>query len=698
MNRLYHHAKPHAALNRLPGIGAALATLLVATTATADGPQPTVSERTTESGRNWTGFYGGGYLGDAWGRSNWTARETGIAAPTLHGTLDFFKAYDAFKGTGSYFGGFQAGYNYMLPSGVVLGVEADVSAPNTIMGTQTFFSPSVGQASYAETVAYSGTVRGRLGYALGHWLVYGTGGFAWSYDQFTRTQLFGSPVGGTAVPGTLEKITPEWRTGWAAGAGVEVAITSQWTANLEYLLTAFGTQSANFPLAGQRFESDLTIESVRLGLNYQFGDAASNGSGLPSGPTAPKSDNWSVHGQTTFTQQYAFPFRAPYRGPNSLDSGAGRETWDATFYVGWRLWQGAEVWFNPEIDQGFGLSTTLGVAGFPSAEAYKVGANYPYTRLPRMFLRQTIGLSDETEKVEPGPNQFGGSQSKDRVVITVGKLSVPDVFDNNKYAHDPRIDFLNWAIVDTGTFDYAADAWAFTYGAAVEWYKGPWTLRAGLFDLSIVPNSTDLDPAFGQFQWLGEIERRYALWGQPGKLAVTGFLTRARMGRFSDAIRLANMTGEPADIAAVRQYRSRSGLSLNVEQQLSADIGVFARAGWVDGSVEPFDFTDVDRTVAAGMVINGRTWGRQDHTLGIAGLVNGISSEHVAFLNAGGLGILVGDGKLPHPRPEAILETYYSFPVLSWRATVDYQFIANPAYNADRGPVSILGTRLRAQF
>ena len=142
--------------------------------------------------------------------------------------------------------------------------------------------------------------------------------------------------------------------------------------------------------------------------------------------------------QTTYVQQYAFPFRAPYVGPNSLISSQTRQTWDATFYVGWKLWQGAELWINPEIDQGFGLSGTLGVAGFVSGEAYKLGANYPYTRLPRTFLRQTINLGGESEKVEAGPNQFAGSQSANRVVLTLGKFAVTDIFDTNKYAHDAR--------------------------------------------------------------------------------------------------------------------------------------------------------------------------------------------------------------------------------------------------------------------
>ena len=465
----------------------------------------------------WTGYYVGGHLGYTWGTSDWAGRTAGGEASS--GSLDFFLAYDAFKGTGSYFSGFQAGYNYKLPSGVLLGFEADVSAPNTTKGSQTFASPAIGQASYEEKVEYSGTVRGRLGYVRNDWLVYATAGYAWTYDLFTRTQLAGTPAGGTAIPGTAET-SHALRSGWAAGAGVEVPVAAHWTATLEYLFTAFGTHAVAFPAGAQRFESDLALQSVRLGLNYQFGDDRAK---ERTGPAPPKSDDWSVHAQTTYVYQYAFPFRSPYAGPNSLAPAQGRETWDATFYVGWRVWRGAELWINPEIDQGFGLSGTLGVAGFTSGEAYKLGSSYPYTRLPRTFLRQTIDLGGESEKVEAGINQLAGTQTANRVVLTVGKFAVTDIFDGNKYAHDARSDFLNWALIDTATFDYASDAWGYTYGAAVEWYRGPWTLRGGFFDLPITPNNTQLDPSFAQNQWVGEIERRYKLRDQPGKLAITGY-------------------------------------------------------------------------------------------------------------------------------------------------------------------------------
>lgn len=675
-------------MSRQLAIGVALIALTVTPVSAADGPPAVL----TAPYQNWTGLYFGGFLGDAWGRSDWTAH--GPAATTLNGSLEFYRPYDAFTGTGSYFSGLQIGYNYMFSSRLVLGVEADMSFPNTIAGTQAFASPSIGQASYEEKEEYSGTLRGRVGYAPDNWLIYATGGLAWTDDQFTRTQLVGTPLGGSAVPGTAESSLLT-RIGWAVGAGVEVPVAANWTANLEYLFTDFGPQTVTFPAGAQRFDSDLELQNVRLGLNYQFGD---NGSPSSTGPTAPKSDSWSIHGQTTFVDQYAFPFRAPYRGPNSLVPNQSRETWDVTFYAGLRLWPGAELWFNPEIDQGFGLSETFGVAGYPSGESYKVGAVYPYARLPRMFIRQTIGLGGDSETVNPDLNQFGGSQSADRLVITLGKFSVTDVFDTNKYAHDPRNDFLNWALIDTGTFDYAADAWAFTYGTALEWYQGPWTYRAGLFDLPIVPNSTDLDPTFGQFQALGEIERRYNVGGQPGKLALTGFLTRGRLGLYDDAVQLAALVGGTPSLPAVSRYTSRSGISFNAEQQIVPDIGFFARAGLVSPDVQQDAFTDMTDTFAAGFAFSGEAWGRAGDSAGVAGVVDTISKQAQAYFNAGGLGALIGDGKLPHPGPEEIIEMYYKLPVSFGQVTVDYQFIQNPAYNEDRGPVSVIATRLHTQF
>jgi high affinity Mn2+ porin len=670
---------------------------LIALDGRADAADMPVKAPVPAAVYSWTGFYIGGHVGYAAGKTNWTATEAGAAIPTLNGSFDLFNSYDPFKGTGSYFVGLQAGYNYMLPSRFLVGFEADFSASNTIAGTQTFASRTIGQASYNDSVLQFGTARGRVGYAFDHWLVYGTGGVAWTYDKLTRTQLAGTPAGGTAGVGTTETALL-WRWGWAAGVGAEVPIAPNWSAKFEYLAAEFGGRARLFPAAGQSFNSDLTMQSLRFGVNYQLGADLAKSDAFTKGVPALDSGNFSVHGQATLVTQYALPFRAPYSGQNSLASNSGRETLDIDLYLGFRPWKGAEIWINPEIDQGFGLSRTFGVAGFPSAEAYKVGSAYPYARVPRAFLRQTIDLGGEVQKVDAGINQFAGSQTADRLVITIGKFSVVDIFDSNKYAHDPRGDFLNWTLVNTGAFDYAADAWAFTYGGAVEWYTGQWTFRAGIFDGPVVPNSTDLDPAFGQFQMVGEIERRYDLWGQPGKIAVTGYLTRSRMGSFQDAVNLAALTGAPADISAVRTYTSKPGIAANMEQQILPGVGLFARAGYTPGKLEAYAFTDADTTLSGGASLSGRLWGRPNDNLGIAGILNTISSVHQAYLAAGGYTALIGDGMLPHPGSEKILEIYYSLPIYSWQLTLDYQFIANPAYNRDRGPVSVVATRLHAQF
>jgi high affinity Mn2+ porin len=416
-------------------------------------------------------------------------------------------------------------------------------------------------------------------------------------------------------------------------------------------------------------------------------------------PAAPES--WAVHGQTTTTLQGNPAFRSPYQGPQSLSPAANaRETFDATLYLGVRPWQGAEIWVNPEIDQGFGLSNTLGVAGFPSAEAYKIGQRDPYLRVQRLFIRQTIDLGGEAQTVDPDQNQLGGTQTANRIVITAGKFSVGDIFDTNQYAHDPRGDFLNWSIVDAGAWDYAADAWGYTYGAAGEWYQDWWTIRAGLFDLSTTANSTDLDPVFlSQAQVNLELEERHQLWDQPGKLKLLFYLGRARFGTYADALALGAATGTTPNVSLVSNYRSKYGFGLNLEQQIRPDLGLFARASWAQGDVQAYDFTDISASGSTGISLKGASWGRKDDTVGAAVAINSVSGIARDYFNAGGLGILIGDGQLPKSGLEQIFETYYSLAAFSWATvTADYQFINNPAYNRQRGPVSVLALRLHAQF
>ena len=408
----------------------------------------------------------------------------------------------------------------------------------------------------------------------------------------------------------------------------------------------------------------------------------------------------AVHVQSTVVGQANTAFRAPYEGANSL-SGQGqfRETFDATVYAGVSPWRGFEIWANPEVDQGFGLRNTLGAAGFPSAEAYKVGKGTPYIRLQRLFLRQTISLGGGDDPVSADLNQLAARRTANRLTMTIGKFSVADVFDQNKYAHDPRSDFLNWTAVDLGTFDYAADAWGYTYGGAAELTIGRWTARTGLFNLSKIPNSVDLETHFRQYQVVGEVERRMTIGGRPGAIRLTGWLSHGNFARLDDAVAFGAAHGTAPDPVPVRRFRDRTGIGVDAEQELTDSVGVFLRAGVGDGRSEAVEFTDIDRTVSGGVSIKGIGWGRDKDRVGFALIANDISAARRRYLAAGGLGILIGDGRLPHPGSELIGETYYDLAVIGpLHLTADGQLIVNPAYNRDRGPVPIVALRAHAQF
>ena len=411
------------------------------------------------------------------------------------------------------------------------------------------------------------------------------------------------------------------------------------------------------------------------------------------------SEQWAVHGQVTNVTQHHRRFTSPYSGTNSLiANGRTEETTDLTLYAGVRLWQGAEVWINPEIDQGFGLSNTVGMAGFASGEAYKIGANTPYLRLPRMFIRQVIPFGNTAAKTDAAPNQLAGSKTSSNVTLTAGKFSVTDIFDTNSYAHDPRADFLNWSIIDAGAFDYAADAWGFTYGGAVEWTQDAWTLRGGVFQLSKVPNGKVTGIDFSQTMLVSELEQRYQWQGHPGKFKLLGYVNRGRMATYRDALQRAQQDGGAPDVAQVRRRASRPGATVNMEQELASDIGVFLRASVNQGRLEAYEFTEINRSLSGGMSLKGARWGRPDDTIGVAGVVNGLSSDARRYFAAGGIGILIGDGQLTYGA-EKIVEMYYAARVNRYvTLSMNYQHVNNPAYNRDRGPVSIFGIRGHAEF
>ena len=208
-----------------------------------------------------------------------------------------------------------------------------------------------------------------------------------------------------------------------------------------------------------------------------------------------------------------------------------------------------------------------------------------------------------------------------------------------------------------------------------------------------------MEKDFSQYELVGEIEERHQWLGHTGKVKLLGFVNRGRMADYSDAVRLAQQTGGTPDVADVRKFASRPGMAINLEQELSPDLGLFARASVNDGSKEAFEFTEINQSVSAGLSLRGERWGRSDDTVGIAGVINGLSNDARKYFAAGGMGILIGDGQLPHYGTERILETYYSMRLnQNFKLGLDYQYVVNPAYNQDRGPVSIFGFRAHAEF
>lgn len=413
-----------------------------------------------------------------------------------------------------------------------------------------------------------------------------------------------------------------------------------------------------------------------------------------------QADDWSIHAQLTGIYQGYPAFNSPYQGPNSLSGGNQiRETLSGTLFLGRRMpWQGGELYFDPEFNQGFGLSHTLGVEGFPNGEAQKAGFDTPKPNVARFFLRQTFGLGDAQEPIEDGQNQLPGTEDISRVTVTAGKFAVPDIFDDNQYAHDPRTTFLNWSMWEAAAWDYPADEKGYTDGAAVELNQQDWTLRGGWFLEPKIANQRDLDPRFAKrYGTVAEFETRYRLMDQPGKFRILLFANRAPQGVLNQAVSLAQVTGTPVDIEPVRRDSWKVGFALNLEQPLNDNLGIFSRLSHNDGHTEGWAFTDIDSSLSAGLSLKGARWGRPDDTVNIGGAVNAASKEQANFLAAGGTGILAGDGRLNYG-PEGIIETYYSAGFRLVTLTLDYQFVANPAFNQDRGPVSIFAVRLHAEY
>lgn len=412
-------------------------------------------------------------------------------------------------------------------------------------------------------------------------------------------------------------------------------------------------------------------------------------------------EEWNAKFQSTYIWQGKPSFGAPYSGPNSLSSQKEKSySFTATAALGVRLWPGSEFYFNPEAAQGVPLSGLTGLGGFTNGEIARTsGSNLIFYRA-RLFMRQSWGFGGGTEKVESDANQLAGVVDKRRLVLTVGTLSVIDIFDDNAYSHDPRTQFMNWSIMTHGAYDFAADARGYSTGVALEYFHDVWAIRAGRFAQPKEPNQLKLD--YGIDKHYGdqiEVEQAHTLGGQTGKIRVLAFRNYTKMSRFSDALAIGLATATTPDINNVRiMNQAKRGIGVNLEQAVSDDVGLFARAMWADGKTEAYAFTEIDRSASGGVVVKGSRWGRVKDNVGVAFASNGLSRDHRNYIAAGGLGFFIGDGRVNYKR-ETIFETYYSLSMSksAW-LSLGWQRIQNPAYNADRGPATVTSLRLHTEF
>jgi high affinity Mn2+ porin len=619
---------------------------------------------------DWSGLYFGAHAGFGRGHSNAV-----LSDPSIATTGNLF---------GGPIGGLQAGYNIQLPSRIVLGFEADISFPNYIDGNSVISTLATAKSYVVEQMDFTGSARGRLGYATGPWLFYATGGLAWTGERYLNTPAVGNDEKKLGM-----------RLGWAAGGGVEVAFAPHWSLRLEYLYSQFQNANVQFD-SGAATASTLNFQSLRVGLNRKIGWPP-NGDAPLAALVDPESSRWEIHGQTTYLPQGYPGFRAPYSGPNSLTPAPQLQaTWSNSLFLNTRLWEGGELYYNPELLQGFGLNDTVGVAGFPNGEAQKSNFPYPHYNTSRLLLRQTFGFGGEQEELASGPVQLSNKVDVSRLTVQAGKFAVMDIFDGNAYAKDTRKDFINWSMWAPGAFDYSADKVGLTYGATAEFNQRQWALRAGYFLMVGASNSNNFDMRVLQRgSYVLELETRYSLFSQPGKLRTIAWLNSAFAGSYRETL---NNPAFDLDIAQTRKGRIKYGYVFNLEQALTDDVGVFGRWSWNEGKTEIMAFTDIDASLATGLSIKGSRWGRPDDVIGIGGAINALSKDHRDFIAAGGLGILIGDGALNYRR-ERIFETYYAFALNKQiTLTADYQFITNPAYNADRGPVSVFSGRFHGEF
>jgi high affinity Mn2+ porin len=414
---------------------------------------------------------------------------------------------------------------------------------------------------------------------------------------------------------------------------------------------------------------------------------------------APNLNRFSLHSQSTsITQEHGRASAPNYSTPSSNTLSAEEETrtsFTATLFTGAKIFNGSEIYFNPEAQAGSGLSQTHGVAGFPNGEIYRVDSPDLKFNLSRLYLKQIIDLGDERESIADDINQVATTYAVQRLTVVAGKFALNDFFDNNRYSHDPRTQFMNWSTMDNGAWDYAADTRGYSIGVMIEYNQKNFAVRFASVMEPENANQMQMDENITHARGDNlEFELRYEANSHPGKLRLLGYMNHAHMGNYN--LSVAQGTPGNVDISSSREYRTKYGAGLNLEQELTSRLGFFSRLGWNDGQTETWTFTEVDATASAGL--SWQAFPSREDRLGFAVIRNEISPEHRGYLSAGGTGFMIGDGGLNYA-PEEIAEVYYSWQACRYfAASGDAQWIVNPGYNQDHASVAVVALRLHAEF
>jgi high affinity Mn2+ porin len=412
-------------------------------------------------------------------------------------------------------------------------------------------------------------------------------------------------------------------------------------------------------------------------------------------------ESWNLYYQATSIGQYHGTFNSPYTGPLSLQDYPERDvSLTTTLFFGLRLSPNLQLYFDPEIAGGRGFSGVDGLANPSNGELPRVATATPKPYLARLYLSYDFGFGSEKEHVDSDQNQLGGERPMVRYTITAGRFSLTDFFDNNDYTHDPRTQFMAWAVMYNGAWDYPADTRGYTWGWVHEFHTRNWSVRYASAAEPKIANGSQFDRRL--FRDRGDVvegERRYSLAGHAGTVRLLGYLNHTNSGSYGAAIQLAEQTGTTPNVDAVRQVGTlKYGTGVNLAQEITPNTGFFVRLGWNDGKTQDFAFTAIDRLASGGVSVKGTRWKRKDDTVATSFTASGISGVHAVYLARGGLDFLIGDGRLNYS-PEYVWESYYRarlFP--GFFATFDLQHDTNLAFNHDRGPVWIESVRLHMEF